>query len=74
VGEAHFCAVDDAIADAFDEGEDVVVLRVEDDALERFLESRVSLAKCDTGGRSRRTSSACTLSMVSRRRCVRGAS
>ena len=42
VGEAHFCAVDDAIADAFDEGEDVVVLRVEDDALERFLEPGVS--------------------------------
>lgn len=41
VGEAHFCAVDDAIADAFDEGEDLVVLGVEDDALERFLEVEV---------------------------------
>jgi hypothetical protein len=33
--EAHFAAVDDAIAHAFDKGEDVVVFGVEHDALER---------------------------------------
>jgi hypothetical protein len=36
--EAHFAAVDDAIANAFDEGQDVVVLWVKDDFLERGLE------------------------------------
>jgi hypothetical protein len=33
--EAHFAAVDDAVAHAFDKGEDVVVFGVENDALER---------------------------------------
>jgi hypothetical protein len=37
MGEADFAAVDDAVADAFYEGEDVVVFRVEDDFLERRL-------------------------------------
>lgn len=37
VREAHFAAVHDAIADALDEGEDVVVAGVEDDALEGVL-------------------------------------
>jgi hypothetical protein len=33
--EAHFAAVDDAVAHAFDKGEDVVVFGVENNALER---------------------------------------
>lgn len=37
VGEADFGAVDSAIAGAFDDGEDVVILGVENDALDRGL-------------------------------------
>lgn len=38
--EADFGAVDDAIAEGLDEGEEIVVAGVEDDLLERGLESR----------------------------------
>jgi hypothetical protein len=37
--EAHFAAIDDAIAHAFDKGEDVVVFGVEDNALKRGFDS-----------------------------------
>lgn len=35
--EAHFGAVDGAVAGAFDDGEEVMVARVEDDALDGGL-------------------------------------
>jgi hypothetical protein len=38
MGKADFAAVDDAVADAFYEGKNVVVFRVEDDLFERRLE------------------------------------
>jgi hypothetical protein len=37
VWEAHFCAVDEAIADGFDEDERLVVARVEDELLQLVL-------------------------------------
>jgi hypothetical protein len=37
VREAHFGPVDGAIASAFDDGEDIMVLRIENDALNRGL-------------------------------------
>jgi len=37
VGEADFGAVDDAVSDGFDEGEDVVVGGVEEEAVEGGL-------------------------------------
>lgn len=40
VGEAHFGAVDGAIADGFEEDEGLFVFGVEDDALERSLVGR----------------------------------
>jgi hypothetical protein len=37
VREAHLCSVDGAIARALDDGEEVLVRRVEDDAFQGFL-------------------------------------
>lgn len=43
VWEAHFTAVDDAIADGFDEHEDVMVLRIEDYPLDSGFQSLESI-------------------------------
>lgn len=40
MGEADFGAVDDAVADAFDEGKEVVVFRVEDELVGHGLRRR----------------------------------
>jgi hypothetical protein len=48
MGKADLAAVDDAIADAFDEGEDVMISMVEDNPLERVLRVQVLVAILDS--------------------------